>query len=81
MQNPFTKEQIKNYLLLYGAIVVIMLLFYLLNSLLSEKKQHERKLFETNASVNVQPTVGGSVESQEAGGSGQSRFKLLEKGY
>ncbi len=76
MQNPFSKEQIKNYLLLYGAIVIIMVLFYILNSLLSEQKQHEVKVFETEVSVE-----SNSEEATEVQKESSSRFKLLESGY
>ncbi|MEA3373948.1 MAG: hypothetical protein U9Q62_09710 [Campylobacterota bacterium] len=80
MQNPFSKEQIKNYLLLYGAIVVIMVLFYILNNLLNKQKSHEQKVFETGSSVQIKESSEKPNEEAESSNN-NSRFKLLEKGY
>ena len=64
MRNPFSKEQLRNYMLLYGAIVVIMVLFYLLNTRLNEQTVHEKKVFNSKApsketSLPVTPEPGG----------------------
>lgn len=80
-KNPFSKEQIKNYLLLYAAIVVIMILFYFLNTLLSEQKQHEKRLFDTNVSSTIEEAAGIAKEVPETNSSEKNRFRLLEKGY
>lgn len=80
MHNPFSNEQIKNYLLLYGAIVTIMVLFYLLNSSLNTKQSYEKKIFEINASMALRHDRT-ETEKNALQSNSESRFKLLEKAY
>jgi len=80
MHNPFSNEQIKNYLLLYGAIVAIMVLFYLLNSSLNTKQSYEKKIFEINASMTLRHDRT-ETEKNALQSSSESQFKLLEKAY
>lgn len=49
--NPFESGQIKNYLLFYAGIVVIMILFFIASSLFNDVKQEKPKLFETNTTL------------------------------
>lgn len=48
-KQPFEKKYILNYILLYGAVVVIILLFYILNTNLNTIQQHEKKEFNKEA--------------------------------
>ena len=51
IDNPFESGQIKNYLLFYAAIVVIMILFFIASSLFNDVKQEKTKIFDTNTTV------------------------------
>jgi hypothetical protein len=77
---PFSKKQMKNVLIMYGFIIALMIGFYFANQMLAGPKEEiERKTFETNASL-VTPAAteeDATVQTSE----GDSRFKLLEKGY
>ena len=50
MENPFESGHIKNYLLLYTSVVVIMLLFFVASTLFHDVKEVEQKTFDTNIS-------------------------------
>ena len=77
MQNPFETGDIKNYLLLYASVVVIMVLFFTAASLFHEPKEQEKKVFDTNASKpeKVLP------QTQEENNETQKRFTIMERGY
>ncbi len=47
MQNPFESGHIKNYVLLYASIVLIMILFFIATSLFNEAQDVEKKVFNT----------------------------------
>ncbi|MDQ7067391.1 MAG: hypothetical protein Q9M40_05110 [Sulfurimonas sp.] len=47
IENPFTNGQIKNYLLLYASIVVIMVLFFIATTLFNDIKDVDKKVFNT----------------------------------
>ena len=76
MINPFTNGQIKNYLLLYASIVVIMILFFIASSLFNEIENVDMKVFSTEKEkkeiINTEDKV---VEDATP------RFKLLDKAY
>lgn len=55
IDNPFESGQIKNYLLFYAAIVVIMILFFIASSLFNDVKQEKTKIFDTNITVKKIP--------------------------
>lgn len=75
MNNPFDSGQIKNYLLLYASIVVIMILFFIASSLFHDVEDVEKKIFSTEvAEVSDSKTDEIKEESKP-------RFKLLEKAY
>jgi len=78
MQNPFEDGQIKNYLLLYGSVVVIMILFFIATTLFNEPQQHEKKEF--NIEVNATQKAK-QKEIQEALKPQKNNFKLLDKAY
>ena len=78
MKNPFESGQIKNYLLLYASVVVIMILFFIATSLFNEEKQYKEKKFNTevNASQKAkQKDIKKALKPQT------HNFKLLEKAY
>lgn len=78
MQNPFETGHIKNYILLYVSVVVIMVLFFIATTLFHDVKSVEEKVF------NVDENSLGLVDKREQKAeenSAQSRFKLLEKTY
>ncbi|WP_345993474.1 hypothetical protein [Sulfurimonas sp. HSL-1716] len=51
IDNPFESGQIKNYLLFYAAIVVIMILFFIATTLFHDIKQEKTKVFDTNTTA------------------------------
>jgi len=78
MKNPFESGQIKNYLLLYTSVVVIMVLFFIATSLFNEPKEHEKKAFNTEVNASQ---IAKQKEIQESLKPEQHKFKLLEKAY
>lgn len=77
MQNPFESGHIKNYILLYASVVVIMVLFFIASTLFNDIQTHERKKFDTQKKekVTLEEKEENKVEKRE------SKFKLLEKAY
>lgn len=78
MQNPFETGHIKNYILLYVSVVVIMVLFFIATTLFHDVESVEEKVF--NVDKNSSALVDKREQSSEQN-STQSRFKLLEKAY
>lgn len=77
MKNPFESGQIKNYLLLYASVVVIMILFFIATTLFQEDKKIEKKVFITKTKTPLKQTQEVPKETTHA----TKRFKLLDKGY
>jgi hypothetical protein len=76
MTNPFESGQIKNYLLLYASVVVIMILFFIATTLFNnEPKKIEKRVFNTETNSSLQMNKKG-VEAHA-----QRKFKLLDKAY
>jgi len=48
MQNPFETGHIKNYILLYASIVVIMVLFFIASTLFHDIEKIDKKVFDNN---------------------------------
>ncbi len=48
MNNPFETGHIKNYVLSYVSVVVIMVLFFIASTLFNEVKEVDKKVFDTN---------------------------------
>jgi len=73
LDNPFESGHIKNYMLLYGSVVVIMVLFFIAATLFNNVKDFEKKVFtiEINSSKDK-----GEVKKQTQ--VVQTKFKLLE---
>lgn len=78
MQNPFETGHIKNYVLLYVSVVVIMVLFFIATTLFHDVESVEEKVF--NVDKNSSELVDKREQSAEQN-STQSKFKLLEKTY
>ncbi|MEN4053912.1 MULTISPECIES: hypothetical protein [Sulfurimonas] len=74
MQNPFESGQIKNYLLLYASVVVIMVLFFIATTLFNEDKEVKQKEFNTEPVAKKEKNV--TVEKKV-----KPKFQLLEKAY
>ena len=47
IDNPFSSGQIKNYLLFYAGVVVIMILFFISSILFNDIKEEKPKIFNT----------------------------------
>ena len=79
MQNPFESGHIKNYILLYASVVVIMILFFIATTLLRDNKDIDKKIFSTQANKSVQESI--KEEEQEEEPSLTSKIKLMDKAY
>ena len=78
IENPFESGHIKNYILLYVSVVVIMILFFAASTLFNDDtKKIEKKSFDVNACLEK-----ASQQKQEVvETSEKKKFKLLEKAY
>lgn len=77
MQNPFESGHIKNYILLYISVVVIMILFFAATTLFHEAAHVEQKIFDTNTSQNFEQNQANNTKAE----TNSTRFKLLDKAY
>ena len=75
MQNPFESGHIKNYILLYASVVVIMILFFIASTLFNEIDVIEKKKFNTEIKEKVVTEKEAKPEVQKP------KFKLLDKAY
>jgi hypothetical protein len=77
IENPFESGHIKNYILLYASVVVIMILFFIATTLFHDVSSVDEKVFnyDKNSSLGINKEL--EVEKTLL----QKRFKLLEKGY
>ncbi len=78
MENPFESGHIKNYILFYVAIVVIMVLFFIASTLFLDVKDVEKKVFSTQSEDGNSSSVRMSVVKEEVV---ERKFKLLDKAY
>ena len=79
MQNPFETGHIKNYILLYASVVVIMILFFIATTLFHDAKSVETKLF--NSDVESSELIDKREKISQEDGNKTQRFKLLERSY
>lgn len=79
MQNPFETGHIKNYILLYVSVVVIMVLFFIATTLFHDVDGVEQKLFSTD--VNSSKLVDKREKISQDDSNQTKRFKLLDKAY
>lgn len=75
MQNPFETGHIKNYVLLYVSVVVIMVLFFIAASLFNDVQDREKKVFNTQAVG--EDILVETVKKEEF----KPKFELLDKAY
>ncbi len=78
MENPFESGHIKNYILFYVSIVVIMVLFFIASTLFHEIEPVEKKIF---TSIEIIPNTHRAKKEQVVETNTTSRFRLLQKGY
>ncbi|MDD5401269.1 MAG: hypothetical protein PHQ93_08800 [Sulfurimonas sp.] len=78
MQNPFESGHIKNYILLYVSVVVIMILFFIATTLFHDVKDVEQKVFSTEVNGTKQEDKRELNKEQE---SLKDKFKLMQKSY
>ena len=76
MQNPFESGHIKNYILLYVSVVVIMVLFFIASTLFNEVEVVEKKVFSTEI---VDKNISKISDINEK--SNNLKFKLMSKTY
>ncbi|WP_428738059.1 hypothetical protein [Sulfurimonas sp.] len=74
--NPFESGHIKNYMLLYVSVLVIMILFFIASELFIEPKEIEKKVFKTDKNTAEVKPVKEEKEEEF-----KPKFKLLEQGY
>ncbi|MDQ1244986.1 MAG: hypothetical protein QG565_1327 [Campylobacterota bacterium] len=79
MQNPFETGHIKNYILLYAGVVVIMILFFIATTLFHDAKRVETKVFSTD--VNSSELIDKREKISQEESNKTQRFKLLERSY
>ena len=75
MENPFESGHIRNYLLLYASVVVIMVLFFVASTLFNDIEYVEQKVFDTNISDEDRMDIKRVIEVNA------SKFKLMPKSY
>lgn len=76
MQNPFESGHIKNYILFYVSVVVIMVLFFIASTIFKENKDIDKKVFNTKMSKTAQESR--DIEEEP---SLTSKIKLMDKPY
>lgn len=82
MNNPFENGHIKNYLLLYASVVVIMILFFIASTLFNEVEEVEKKVFNTEVSKELQEKRKKDKELETVEEpSYKSKLKLMDKSY
>ncbi len=80
MENPFESGHIKNYILFYVSIVVIMVLFFIASTLFLEEKSVDKKEFKEGLTQTVQE-IKAKHSSSTVEQNATHKFKLLEKAY
>ena len=79
MQNPFESGHIKNYILLYVSVVVIMILFFIASTLFYDVAKVEKKVFSVEQ--NSAKHLGVKKKELKEDDNLSSRLKLLDKIY
>lgn len=76
MDNPFESGHIKNYVLLYASVVVIMILFFIASTLFHDVDAIERKVFNTNSPEDINISSNEPIKKEVP-----KKFKLIETIY
>ncbi len=79
MQNPFESGHIKNYLLLYSSVLVIMVLFFIASTLFIDQEKIEQKKFDNEEPKQIAKKNEKGKEEDKA--PKKKRFKLLKSTY
>jgi len=78
LENPFTNGHIKNYLLFYASILVIIVLFFIASTLFHDVQTQEKKIFDNEVKEEKSTKEQKEIERKEEV---SKKFKLLETGY
>jgi len=78
MENPFETGHIKNYVLAYSSVVVIMVLFFIATTLFNDVKEYDKKVFDNNSSEQIS---GNNKIMKNIIEIDSSKFKLMDKVY
>ncbi|MEJ2373201.1 MAG: hypothetical protein P8Y22_03075 [Sulfurimonas sp.] len=76
--NPFESGHIKNYILLYVSILVIIILFFIAGELFIEPKEIEKKVFNTDKNISI---INQAQKEEEKKEEFKPKFKLLEQTF
>lgn len=76
MENPFESGHIKNYILFYVSIVVIMVLFFIAATLFHDVQNVDKKIFDVEKKELLE-----NKEAKSEPEVSQRKFKLLDKAY
>lgn len=79
MQNPFETGHIKNYILLYASVVLIMILFFIATTLFHDVKDVEKKAFAADRTE--ESRVNKKVDEKTEEKSPTIKFRVLERAY
>ena len=77
MKNPFESGHIKNYILLYVSVVVVMVLFFAASTIFRDNTKVDKKVFSTDATKSGKVIVNLKETEQNS----TRKFKLLDKVY
>ena len=77
MDNPFETGHIKNYILLYVSVVVIMVLFFVAATLFRDIEVVDKKSFDTQ----VKGVLHAKKIRQNVNEVNSTKFKLMPKSY
>ena len=82
MQNPFESGHIKNYILLYSSVVVIMVLFFIASTLFNDVTMVEKKVFPSKSNDgNISQIIDDKKIMKNIDEVNGSMFKLMPKSY
>ncbi|EDZ63801.1 hypothetical protein SMGD1_2074 [Sulfurimonas gotlandica GD1] len=81
MQNPFETGHIKNYILLYVSVVVIVVLFFIASTVFRENEEIEKKVFKTQMTKPINEMQKVVEKDKEEEPSLTSKIKLMDKAY
>lgn len=79
IENPFESGHIKNYLLLYASVVLIMMLFFIASSFFNEIEDVQKKIFQTDVQKPLKKKAIQEATQDEQ--PNPSKFRLLNKAY
>ncbi len=75
IENPFESGHIRNYILLYASVVVIMILFFIASSLFNNVEKVEKKAFNVKFEKMKKQSIRVETITKK------KKFKLLDKAY